>query len=45
MSEQPSELEQAEEDEASFDQPEPAPEPPAEDQTHNTGGDVDPETD
>jgi hypothetical protein len=32
------------EDEASFEEPEPAPEPPVEQQTHNEGGDVDPET-
>jgi hypothetical protein len=34
------------EDEASWQEPEPAPEPPVEQQTHNEGGDTDdPETD
>jgi hypothetical protein len=33
------------EDESSFQEPEPAPEPAVEQQTHNEGGDSDPETD
>jgi hypothetical protein len=37
-------VEDANEDEASFQEPEPAPEPPVEQQTHTEGGDSDPET-
>ena len=45
MSEEPEQQDEVDEDEASFDQPEPAPEPPVEEQTHNEGGDSEPETD
>jgi hypothetical protein len=47
MTEEPgtSEVESEGEEEASWQEPEPATEPPADEQTHNPGGDRDPEAD